>query len=309
MAFKESNPITVQLVLLSVSLSILVLCQALFLTMSLNLTVILFTESVLTALGLMASGYGLVLILPKAYLFSLVAFGVTLYKRHVYGPKHARSALIGFFLFVLGTTTPIFLFLMTMIFEKGYLSFPLFLNLIFLSVILAFYYYVKDIGGERFGLVALIIYSLGALILVNVETSALYLGTEDLLEDGIGKVLAVSSLPGAALCLTGAAVMLVAYIKAFKWVKEHKPLIDEQQGKQLKMQAQSLVMQQEQLELQKEQVRMLKENFEMLTRLQNDLIASGAIQLPERSSANGGGSDEGVWDPPARKASRGGGPR
>jgi hypothetical protein len=82
-------------------------------------------------------------------------------------------------------------------------------------------------------------------------------------------------------------MMLVAFIKAFGWVRAHKPLIDEQQGKQLKMQEETIVMQQEQLALQKEQLRMLRENFEMLSRLQNDLIASGAIQLPEKSGLNG----------------------
>ncbi len=309
MAFKESNPITVQLVLLTVVLSVMVLTHGLLLTMAMNLTVLLFTESEVTAIGLVASGYGLLFILPKAFLFSLIAFGITLYKRDVYGPKHARSALIGFLIFILGTTTPVFLFLMSLIFEKGYLTLPFFLNVMFFSVVLALFFYVKDIGGERFGIIALSLYSMGALIIVNLGTAALYLGTEDLMTDEIGKVLSLSSLPGAALCLAGVVVMLVAFIKAFGWVREHKPLIDEQQGKQLKMQTQSLVIQQEQLELQKEQVRMLKENFEMLNRLQNDLIASGAIQLPERSSANGGGSDDGARDPPARKGSRGGGPR
>lgn len=306
MAFKESNPITVQLVLLTVVLSVMVLAQGLFLTMAMNLTMILFTESVVTAFGLMASGYALVLILPKAYLFSLIAFAVTLYKRDVYGPKHARSAFQGFLMFILGTITPVFLFLMSLIFEKGYLTLPLFLNLMFLSVVLALFFYVKDIGGERFGVIALLIYSVGALVLINVQTAALYLVTEDLMTEEIGKLLSLCSLPGAALCLAGVVVLLVAFIKAFGWVKANKPLIDEQQGKQLKMQKESMVMQQEQLELQKEQLRMLRENFEMLSRLQNDLIASGAIQLPERSTAGNDG-EEG-WGRSPRKASHRGGP-
>lgn len=288
MAFKESNPITVQLVLLTVVLSVMVLTHGLLLTMAMNLTVLLFTESEVTVFGLVASGYGLLFILPKAFLFSLIAFGITLYKRDVYGPKHARSALIGFFVFILGTTTPVFLFLMSLIFEKGYLTLPFFLNVMFFSVVLALFFYIKDIGGERFAIIALSLYSMGALIIVNLGTSALYLGTEDLMTDEIGMVLSLSSLPGAALCLAGVVVMLVAFIKAFGWVREHKPLIDEQQGKQLKMQEETIVMQQEQLALQKEQVRMLRENFEMLSRLQNDLIASGAIQLPEKSGANVG---------------------
>jgi len=292
MAFKESNPITVQLVLLTVVLSVLVLTHGLFLTMALNLTVILFTESVVTAFGLMASGYGLLFILPKAYLFSLIAFGVTLYKRDVYGPKHARSAFIGFLVFILGTTTPVFLFLMSLVFEKGYLTLPFFLNLIFFSVVLALFFYVKDIGGERFGIIALASYSIGSLMIIKLGTAALYLGTEDLMTEGMGKVLSLIALPGTSLCLAGVVLMLVAYIKAFGWVREHKPLIDEQQGRQLKMQEETIVMQQEQLALQKEQLRMLRENFEMLSRLQNDLIASGAIQLPEKSGHSGaGGSD------------------
>jgi hypothetical protein len=301
MAFKESNPITIQLVLLTVVISVLVLTHGLFLTMAMNLTVILFTESVVTAFGLMASGYGLLFILPKAYLFSLIAFGVTLYKRDVYGPKHARSAFIGFMVFILGTTTPVFLFLMSLVFEKGYLTLPFFLNLIFFSVVLALFFYVKDIGGERFGIVALALYSIGSLMIINLGTAALYLGTEELMTEGMGKVLSLIALPGTSICLAGVVLMLVAYIKAFGWVREHKPLIDEQQGKQLKMQEEAIVMQQEQLALQKEQVRMLKENFEMLSRLQNDLIASGAVQLPEKSSAKGDDGTEAERELPAQK--------
>lgn len=241
----------------------------------------LMNESSGDGIGLMASVFGIYFLLPKAYLFMIVAFGIAMYRRSIYGKEHEKATLAALLIAILGTVTPVFLFILSFIFDKGYLSGPFFLHSIFVAVIVALYLYIKDFGSRMEAGIGLATYAVGSLMLVLIETFILYV--EGDVSPGLMKALSALSIPWAIMLVVGLVFVLVAYIKGLSYVKAHKPKIDDQQAEQISIQREQFVMQKEQLEMQRQQIELLERSVSMLTEMRADLIEAGTDQIPDKA--------------------------
>jgi len=282
MAYKESNPAVVHIVLFIIVISVLGFLHLLLVAIDLNLFMLLLDESVIAGMGLMMAGMGIYVILPKAYLFFLIVFAIAMYRRGVYGDKHEKATLAALLTAVLGTFGPIFLFIITFMFEKGYTVTPFIVAMPFTALAVALYLYIKDLGGKAQAKLGLIIYIVGLYMMATIVSVALFIG-EDMDQD-VGLVLSGVGLPWTVVSVVGLVFFMLAYVKAMSWVKAHKPQIDTQQSQQISMQKEQMVMQTEQLELQRQQIEMLQKTIEMLTQMRSDLIGSGAEQIPEKAN-------------------------
>ncbi|MBN1390815.1 MAG: hypothetical protein JXA22_09280 [Candidatus Thermoplasmatota archaeon] len=266
-------------IVLIILICILGLTHLLAVSLSINLFLAIMNEGILGEIGLFASAMGIYAILPKAFLFMVIAFGVAMYKRGVYGEAHEKATLAALLTAILGTITPLFLFVISMAFDKGYLTGPMLGHMVLIAVFVALFLYIKDFGARTRAMAGLIVYIIGSLMLAAIETVALYF-IEDM-SHGAAQVLSAMAIPWTIVLVAGAILFLTAYIKGLSWVKAHKPRIDEQQAEQIHMQKEQMVMQKEQLEMQKQQIEMLQQTISMLTEMRSDLIGSGGELITE----------------------------
>jgi len=119
-------------------------------------------------------------------------------------------------------------------------------------------------------------------MLVLLEATALF-WAEDLAINTVKLLSGLGSL-FAAGCVAGLIILIIGYVHAFKWVKENKPLIDEQQKQQLQMQQHQILMQQRQLEMQYQQLEMQKRTMHMLGEVHHEMIEDRKDMIPRNST-------------------------
>ncbi|MGA1822607.1 MAG: hypothetical protein ACMUIG_08765 [Thermoplasmatota archaeon] len=299
MAYKESNPTTIHLVQFTIVLTMLLIIHLLFFLMALNILIATETESADALIPIMASIYGISCFFPYGLIYIIIAFSVSLIRRGVYGAKHAAATLASFFFGVLGIIVPPFfvllVFMLIVYVEKTYAVIPLFIHLMPAMVVVGLYLFIKDIGGRKFGNAGMVTYMVSTALLILTEASALF-WVEDLSLNTV-KILSALGSIFAAGCVAGLIILLIGFVHAFKWVKENKPLLDEQQKQQLQMQQHQILMQQRQLEMQHQQLEMQKRTIHMLGEVHHELIADRGETKMLPHNSNGEGSK-----PPPRTA-------
>lgn len=275
--------------------------------MFMNVLIAAESESADSMIPLFFSLYGLCYFIPFVALYVIIAFSVSLIRRGVYGAKHESATLFGFLLGVLGIISPPFLmlfsFMLYNVFDKFYIILPLFAHLMPSMVVLGLYMFVKDIGGKKFAMPGMISYMVFTGLLVTMVSATLLFAEDITLETG--KMLSALGALFAIGLVAALIIMLIGFIQSFRWVKNHKPLIDEQQKQQLQMQQHQILMQQRQLEMQFQQLEMQKVTVNMLGDVHHELIEDNTQMIPPNSTGQNnqpgpgyGSGQTQQWNPP-----------
>ena len=297
MAYKESNPAMVHIVQFIILLSVMALLHLMLAIIGLNTFITITTENPETIFPSMIIGYILAscmfpYVIP---IYFIVVFSVSLIRRGVYGERHAKNVLRAFFIGILGMIIPpiiggIFLMFIEMV-EDIYVIIPIFIHAVPILLVFAMYLFVKDIGGNRRGIIGVIIFTASSVMLAMTEFVGLLSTINEEFHETFLSILFLAGTFMAIGALVGLIMMIVAFVDASKWTKAHKPLMDTQQKEQLEMQQNQIKMQIEQLKLQQEQLELQKQSMEMLGDIRRETITEGREMIPEGSKEN----DEIEW--------------
>jgi hypothetical protein len=200
---------------------------------------------------LMVSICGICIFWPITLLYVGVAFSLTLRGRDVYGDKHSTSTLIGFFLGVGGVITAMagtFLFLIIL---GGEVGMPISLTFPVILIAVGLFLFIKDVGGKLLGAIGMGVTCFSQIGLMI--SLFMVFGSDTVYDTKGGLILGIIAL---VFSMIGIILLAIGLIQSFMWMKNHKPLIDEEQEKSLQMQQQQLSLQQQQLEMQKQQLQL-----------------------------------------------------
>lgn len=297
MAAKQSNPGSTALILLSIILVLIIVFQGFMMVLAISVYKVADeeidpddeeeVESAFEAAEDAAFAFcGMCIFWPIIMAYIATAFSISLVGRDVYGNKHALSTLIGFFLGIGGVITALagsFMFLIILSPEVGI---PFSLTLPVIMVAVGLFLFIKDVGGKLWGAIGMGTTIFSQVFLMISLTITLQADNPEEVKTPL-----IMAIVAIAICVIGLILMIVGFIQSYIWMKKNKPLIDEEQEKQLKMQQQQLSIQQQQLALQKQQLELQVEQQRFLEMKSKKKIPGKSSSVQENIE-----DDDEEWD-------------
>ena len=253
MAYKESNPVKVHIVLFIITISVFLLIHVLLALGLLNTLFAIQADDFEYLFPFLMVSYAVGGCLGQfAPFFFIFQYSFLFFRRGVYGEKHSKACIQAFFAGIFGMIGPLFIGFSLIIFielvDKIYIIIPFLIHLIPVSMMFGAYLFVKDIGGRTKTGIGVTMFSIASMFGAMVETIAIF--DPESLSQGTTFFLVLVGMFLALVASAGLVFMILGCVDASRWTSQHKPLIDTQQKQTLEMQQNQIKMQQKQLELQ-----------------------------------------------------------